>query len=150
VEEDGYSGTEVAKRPGLQKILAMARNGEIDGIGVDDFDRLFRLDLLELGEVLAPLRRAGVWIHTASQGLFDWQSMIGRLNIGITSEGKYKEATDAGRRTLTEQLHMARDLGEPPLARRPTDTGESRSWSCPQTRAASAPADWRFTPRKER
>ena len=36
------------------------------GVVVDDLDRLARLDLLELGVLLSPLRKAGVWIEAVA------------------------------------------------------------------------------------
>jgi DNA invertase Pin-like site-specific DNA recombinase len=59
-QDKGISGSEVERRPGLHKLLALAKARQIDGVVVDDLGRLARLDLLELGVLLSPLRRAGI------------------------------------------------------------------------------------------
>src|SRR5262245_27554466 len=58
-QDEGISGSEVERRPGLQKLLALAKARQIDGVVVDDLDRLARLDLLELGVLLSPCARPG-------------------------------------------------------------------------------------------
>lgn len=117
IEDEGVSGTEIEKRPGLQKLLAMVKAGEVDGIIVDDLSRLTRLDMIDLFWLLKPIRAAGVWIESISQGRFDYASMIGRMNIGLNTENKHAQAVETGRNTLTGYLRMARDLGMPPLPR---------------------------------
>jgi hypothetical protein len=57
---------------------------------VDDLDRLARLDLRELGELLSPLRKAGVWVESVAQGRMDYHSMGGRLLLGMTAEAARK------------------------------------------------------------
>src|SRR5262245_47059500 len=42
--DEGISGSEVERRLGLQRLLALARARKIDGIVVDDLKRLARLD----------------------------------------------------------------------------------------------------------
>jgi site-specific DNA recombinase len=37
-QDEGISGAEVERRPGLQKILELARTRQIDGVVVDDLD----------------------------------------------------------------------------------------------------------------
>src|SRR5207249_1980934 len=60
-QDEGISGSEVAKRPGLQKTLALAKAKRIDGVVMDDLDRLARLDMIDFFEhIVGPLRRAGV------------------------------------------------------------------------------------------
>jgi hypothetical protein len=45
---------------------------------VDSLDRLARLDPLEMGGLLALLRRAGVWIESVKEGRLDCDSTSGR------------------------------------------------------------------------
>src|SRR5262245_43317961 len=117
-KDEGISGSDVDRRPGLQAVLALARARKIDGIVVDDLDRLARLDLLEMGELLSPLRRAGGWVESVAKGRVDYGSMGGRLQLGITGEAKREEQLATARRTLTEHLRMARDGAKPPLSKK--------------------------------
>src|SRR5436305_73976 len=55
LQDEGISGSEVERRPGLQKLLDLAHTRKIDGVVIDDLDRRARLDLLELGALLSPL-----------------------------------------------------------------------------------------------
>src|SRR5262249_24311517 len=87
----GISGSEVERRPGLQRLLALAKSRKIEGVVVDDLDRLARQDLLVLGVLLSPLRKAGVRIESVAQGRMDYNDMAGRLMLGISGEAKRTE-----------------------------------------------------------
>jgi site-specific DNA recombinase len=113
-QDEGISGSEVERRPGLQKLLALAKSRQIDGVVVDDLDRLARLDLLELGVLLSPLRKAGVWVESCAQGRMDYNTMAGRIMLGIGGEAKRGEQLATARRSLTANLERARDRGRPP------------------------------------
>src|SRR5262249_26012960 len=65
-KDEGVRGSEVERRLGLQRLLALARARRIDGIVVDDLKRLARLDGWDTAELLNPLRKAGVWIETVA------------------------------------------------------------------------------------
>lgn len=117
--DEGISGNELAKRVGLKKAVARCLAGEADGIVADDLDRVFRLDMFEMGELVAPLRRAGVFIESVAQGRYDFNTMDGRIVLGVTSEAKFGQIVDTGRRCLTQHLRMARDVGKPPLPKTP-------------------------------
>lgn len=110
-QDEGISGSEVERRPGLQALLALARSRKVEGVVVDDLDRLARLDLLELGVLLSPLRKAGVWIESAAQGRMDYNTMAGRIMIGISGEAKRGEQLATARRVLTSHIERARDRG---------------------------------------
>ena len=118
-QDDGITGSEVDGRAGLQEVLALARAKKIDGVVVDMQDRLVRLDLLEIGEFLSPLRRLGVWIEAVDKGRLDYNSMGGRLMIGMAAEVSREEQITKGRRSLTGYLRMAQQEGAPPLPRTP-------------------------------
>jgi site-specific DNA recombinase len=113
-QDEGISGSEVERRPGLQKLLALAKARRIDGVVVDDLDRLARLDLLELGVLLSPLRKAGVWVESVAQGRMDYNTMAGRIMLGIGGEAKRGEQLATARRSLTAHVERARDRGRPP------------------------------------
>jgi DNA invertase Pin-like site-specific DNA recombinase len=117
--DEGISGSEVVRRPGLQALLALACSRRINGVVVDDLDRLARLDMLEIGELLSPLRRAGVWVESVAQGRLDYDDMGGRLMLGVSSEAKRGEQLAIARRTLTQHVRMARDEKRPPMTKRP-------------------------------
>jgi site-specific DNA recombinase len=113
-QDEGISGSEVERRPGLQKLLALAKARQIDGVVVDDLDRLARLDLLELGVLLSPLRKAGVWVESVAQGRMDYNTMAGRIMLGIGGEAKRGEQLATARRSLTAHVERARDRRRPP------------------------------------
>jgi site-specific DNA recombinase len=116
-QDEGISGSEVERRPGLQKLLALAKARQIDGVVVDNLDRLARLDLLELGVLLSPLRKAGVWVESVAQGRMNYNDMAGRLMLGISGEAKKGELVATARRVLTAHVERARDRGRPPLSK---------------------------------
>jgi site-specific DNA recombinase len=113
-QDEGISGSEVERRPGLQKLLALAKSRQIDGVVVDDLDRLARLDLLELGVLLSPLRKAGVWVESCAQGRMDYNTMAGRIMLGIGGEARRGEQLATARRSLTSHIERARDRRQPP------------------------------------
>jgi site-specific DNA recombinase len=115
LQDEGISGSEIERRPGLQELLALARVRKIEGVVVDDLDRLARLDLLELGVLLSPLRKAGVWVESVAQGRMDYNSMAGRIMLGISGEAKRTEQLATARRSLTGHLERARSCNKLPL-----------------------------------
>jgi site-specific DNA recombinase len=136
-QDEGISGSEVERRPGLQRLLAAARERQIDGVVVDDLDRLARLDLLELGVLLSPLRKAGVWVESVAQGRMNYNDMAGRLMLGLTGEAKRGEQLATARRTLTAHIERARECGRPPF---PKATYGYRRDTIPGTGAKTPPA----------
>src|SRR5262249_26454693 len=106
--DDGRSGGTTA-RPGLQRLLADARAGRFDVLLVDALDRLARLGLLDLGEVLSPLRRAGVRLVTVAKGEMDLNSMGGRLLVGLEGEQGAEERHKIARRVLNGMRSKAAD-----------------------------------------
>ena len=58
--DEGIPGDEIAKRKAFQRMLRDAQAGLFDVILCDDKDRFGRFDSIDLGEVVAPLRRKGV------------------------------------------------------------------------------------------
>src|SRR5262249_22958599 len=115
--DEGIRGNEVW-RGCRQRLIADAEAGKFAGIILDHTDRLFRLDSLELGEFLSPLRRAGVWLESVAQGQQDYESMTGRVMLSLNGEMARGEQQEKGRRCLTGQLVRA-NRGKPPLPKRP-------------------------------
>jgi DNA invertase Pin-like site-specific DNA recombinase len=117
-KDEGISGSEVARRPGLQRILAAARAKEIDGVVMDDLKRLVRLDAWDAVEVFNPLRKAGVWVESVARGRMTYDK-VGRLLLTLESEGGNEQLRDTARNVLAKQLEQARDQGRPPLPKPP-------------------------------
>jgi DNA invertase Pin-like site-specific DNA recombinase len=114
----GIAGDEIAKRKEFQRMLRDAQAGAFQGIVCDDKDRFGRFDSIDLGEIVAPLRRKGVWLETAAQGRQDWHSFAGRISESVLQEAKAIEAGAISRRVLTGQLLRAQKCipnGNPPL-----------------------------------
>src|SRR5262245_4814828 len=111
--DEGISGSEVERRPGLQRLLVLARARKIDGIVVDDLKRLARLDGWDTAELLNPLRKAGVWIETVAKGRIAYDK-IGRLLVMLEGEGGNEQLVDIARNTLTKHVLAAVEHGNPP------------------------------------
>src|SRR5262249_16335259 len=74
----------------------------------DDKDRFGRFDAIDLGEVVAPLRRKGVRLVTVAQGAIDWKTFAGRITDAVLQEAKKMEGQAMSRRVITQMLLMAR------------------------------------------
>src|SRR5262249_26520210 len=102
--DEGIAGDEIAKRKAFQAMLRDAQAGAFQAILCDDKDRFGRFDSIDLGEVVAPLRRKGVWIDTVAQGRIDWQTFAGRITDAILQEAKQMESQAISRRVISWQL----------------------------------------------
>ena len=90
------------RRPGLQRILAAAKNKEIDVIVVDEPSRLSRQDPVEaIEKIVAPLKRAGVKVDTVSKGLQDYDTLAGLIMMTVDQHKSVEESKDLSRRVLT-------------------------------------------------
>jgi DNA invertase Pin-like site-specific DNA recombinase len=105
--DEGIPGDEIAKRRQFQRMLRDAHAGQFQGILCDDKDRFGRFDVIDLGEIVAPLRRKGVWLETVAQGRVDWNSFSGRITDAILQEAKSMESEAISRRVLSAQLIKA-------------------------------------------
>jgi site-specific DNA recombinase len=112
-QDEAISGSEVDRRPGLQRVLALARSGKIDGVVSDDLKRLARLEGWDAVEVFNRLRKAGVWVETVAKGRMGYDK-VGRLLAMLESEGGNEQLVDIARNTLTKQLQRAAEQGRPP------------------------------------
>jgi DNA invertase Pin-like site-specific DNA recombinase len=114
--DEGIAGDEIAKRKDFQRLLRDAQRGVWDVILCDDKDRFGRFDSIDYGEIVAPLRRAGVRLETVAQGPVDWNSLAGRMMDQMVQEFKAAESRGISRRVATQMLRMALDgkyLGGP-------------------------------------
>jgi DNA invertase Pin-like site-specific DNA recombinase len=105
--DEGISGDVITKRREFQRMLRDAQAGQFKAILCDDKDRFGRFDAIDLGEVVAPLRRKGVWVETVAQGRIDWNTFAGRITDAILQEAKNMEQEAISRRVLSSQLLKA-------------------------------------------
>jgi site-specific DNA recombinase len=100
-KDEGVAGDVFDRRPDFQKMLAAAQRREFDVIVVDEPSRLSRQNPVELIEkVVAPLRRSGVKIDTASKGPLDYESLAGLIMLTVHSHKSEDESRDLSRRVL--------------------------------------------------
>jgi DNA invertase Pin-like site-specific DNA recombinase len=102
--DEGIPGDQIARRREFQRMLRDAQAGRFEAILCDDKDRFGRFDAIDLGEVVAPLRRKGVWLETVAQGRIDWNTFAGRITDAILQEAKNLESDALSRRVLSSQL----------------------------------------------
>jgi DNA invertase Pin-like site-specific DNA recombinase len=105
--DEGITGSEIARRPAFQRMLRDAQAGKFQGIICDDIDRFGRFDSIDAGEIIAPLRRKGIWLETVAQGRIDWDSFSGRITDAVLREAKNLEQQAISRRVLSTQVLMA-------------------------------------------
>src|SRR6516164_5162255 len=84
--DEGIPGDEIHKRREFQRLLRDAQAGLFTAILCDDKDRFGRFDSIDAGEVIAPLRRKGVWLDTVAQVRNDWDDFASRMMGGIRQE----------------------------------------------------------------
>lgn len=82
VSDEGISAKNL-NRPGVQKVLEMARRKEIDGIVIYKLDRMFRntMDALKTAE---SLDKTGVALHSITERL-DTKSALGKFFFSLTA-----------------------------------------------------------------
>jgi site-specific DNA recombinase len=107
-EDLGIAGDEVARRKDFARMLKDAAAGQFDVILCDDKDRFGRFDSIDYGEVVAPLRRAGVRLETVAQGAVDWNTLAGRMMDQMVQEFKAAESKTNSRRVMTRMLLLAK------------------------------------------
>lgn len=95
----GVSGTSVDKRHGFKQMHADAIDGKFDRILCFDRSRFGRLDSLESGRWIAPLREAGVDLETIAEGVSNWNDFGGRVVDAVLAESKHAFAVDLARAT---------------------------------------------------
>jgi DNA invertase Pin-like site-specific DNA recombinase len=107
--DPGISGSEITRRKEFQRMLRDAQTGAFQAILCDDKDRFGRFDSIDAGEIIAPLRRKGVWVDTVAQGKIDWNSFAGRVTDAVLQEAKHLEQAAISHRVLSHQLLAARN-----------------------------------------
>ena len=117
--DEGISGVATDKRRGFLQMLNDAKGGKFKLILAWDQDRFSRLDSIDSGEVIAPLRRAGVRLVTCTQGEIDWNTFAGRLVFNVAQEGKNQFLHDLSRnmcRSLLQRGQAGELFAKPPTA----------------------------------
>ncbi len=107
-EDLGISGVDTKKRDGFQRMLKEAQQGKFEVILAYDQDRFSRLDSIDSGAVIAPLRNAGVRMITVAQGVIDWTTFAGRLIYSVQQEGKNQYLVDRSRNTMRGKIDAAK------------------------------------------
>src|SRR5262249_33057272 len=107
--DEGIAGDEVERRPAFQRLLRDAHKGKFDVILCDDADRFSRLDSIRYGQIVAPLRDAGIRLETVAQGPVNWFDTLPLLNTAMVAAFKREESKATSRRVLTRQMVMARE-----------------------------------------
>jgi site-specific DNA recombinase len=103
-------------RPGINKILQMARNKEIDAIVVYKLDRAFRSTIDAL-EVTSELDKCGVGFHSINERL-DTKSPLGRFFFTLIAGIAEMERGIIGERTsdaLKRKIEKGEHLGQVPF-----------------------------------
>jgi DNA invertase Pin-like site-specific DNA recombinase len=102
VEDAGISAKNL-RRPGVQKVLRMARKKKVDAIVVYKLDRIFRstVDALETTKMFD---KWGVSFHSIEETL-DTQSAMGRFFFTLTAALAEMERRIIGERTKVALLH---------------------------------------------
>jgi DNA invertase Pin-like site-specific DNA recombinase len=102
VEDAGISAKNL-RRPGVQKVLRMARKKQVDAIVVYKLDRIFRstVDALETTKMFD---KWGVSFHSIEETL-DTQSAMGRFFFTLTAALAEMERRIIGERTKVALLH---------------------------------------------
>jgi putative DNA-invertase from lambdoid prophage Rac len=117
IVDHGYSGG-TDNRPGLKRLMRLARTRQIDAVVILKLDRLFR-DLKHLITTLDEFQALGV-LFVATHDNIDYSSPMGRLMVQIMGalgefeKGRIRERTMLG---LAHARACGKRLGRPRLRR---------------------------------
>jgi DNA invertase Pin-like site-specific DNA recombinase len=107
--DEGISGDEFDKRPGLLRLIKDAKAGKFKTIIVDEPSRLSRQEPIDfIAMVVKPLRDAGINVVSVSKGPQDWDSIVGFIMLAINQNKSVEECKDLSRRVMTQLLDMAK------------------------------------------
>jgi DNA invertase Pin-like site-specific DNA recombinase len=114
--DEGIPGDEERKRKAFMQMLAEAQQRQFQVILCDDKDRFARLDSINYGYYVKPLRDLGIKLVTVAQGVIKWDSFSARITDAVLQEAKKLESQATSRRVISRMLMMARQgkwLGGP-------------------------------------
>lgn len=123
IEDIDVSGTHFS-REGIDKVRAMARDGQIDAIAVYDVSRFGR-DVLESLLVLRELAQSGVTIISACEHI-DTSTPAGEMmliNLLNLAQYRAREIGRAWSATIARRAEQGRHHGRPPTGYRRADDG---------------------------
>jgi site-specific DNA recombinase len=115
------SGDATEKRTEFRRMIADSASGKFCGVLCWDQDRFGRFDPLEAGYWIQPLRMAGVWLETVSQGRINWDDFAGRIVYSVQQEAKHGYLRDLSRNVNRGMLSAARQglwMSAPPFGYR--------------------------------
>ena len=101
-----------ARHPSWQRLLAMVRSGEVDGVLASHTDRMYRR-IADLAEFIAVVERSGIEVRTVTAGEVDLSTASGRMvakmiaNIGEYESERVAERVKARQKQAAEQGHAA-------------------------------------------
>lgn len=99
VEDAGISAKNL-KRPGVQRVLEMARNKEVDAVIILKLDRIFR-NTVDALQTSAELDKWGVALHSIQENL-DTKSAMGKFFFTLTAA-----LAEMERNIVSERTEMA-------------------------------------------
>lgn len=103
---DAGESAKTLDRPGLQRALAMLREGKAEALLVAKLDRLTR-SVVHLGELLEEYFATGKWALLSVSEQIDTRSAAGRLVLNILASVSQWEREAIGERTATAMQHKA-------------------------------------------
>ena len=111
-EDPGISGDDTRKRKHFLRMLRdIQEKGDFAAILCWDQDRFGRFDTIEAGSIIFPLRQAGIWLQTVTQGRIDWNTFQGRLIYTVQQEGKHQYLIDLSRNVLRGKVASTETVG---------------------------------------
>jgi site-specific DNA recombinase len=100
-EDLRISGDATEKRKDFQRMVRDAGSSrDFQAILCWDYSRFGRFASIEAGRWIDPLRKAGVQLVTATEGLIDWTTFAGRVMNALYSEGKNQFLTDLSKNVI--------------------------------------------------
>lgn len=103
--DDAVSGDDTDKRHAFLRMIADATaSGDFQAILCWDGARFGRFDSIEAGYYIYPLRKAGVYLDTVTEGITDWNDSTGRIVGNVKQEGKHQQLLDLSANVTRGQL----------------------------------------------
>lgn len=116
--DDSISGDATEKRMAFQQMVRDAAAKKFDVVLCWDQDRFGRFDALEAGYWIKPMRDAGVFLETVTQGPIRWDDFASRLLFTVVQEGKHAYLRDLARninRTVRKRAESGVWCGKAPF-----------------------------------
>lgn len=108
ISDEGISGSSIKGRPGMKRVLDLARNHQIDCIVTWKLDRLAR-NTSESLDIATLCQKNGVALHSITEKL-DTQSALGKFFFTLMASLAEMERSLIGER-ITAALARKRELG---------------------------------------